>query len=71
VASIVHERRSADRRQTHANIAFPDRRIVDRRSGNAVSTMSRHEIPASAPDAFRVVQNQVRAHRANNGHARI
>ncbi len=71
VASIVHERRSADRRQTHANIAFPDRRIVDRRSGNAVSTMSRHEIPTSASDAFRVVQNQVRAHRANNGHAGI
>jgi pyrroloquinoline quinone (PQQ) biosynthesis protein C len=70
-ASIVHERRSADRRQTHANIAFPDRRIVDRRSGNAVSTMSRHDIPTSASDAFHVVQNQVRAHRANNGHARI
>src|SRR5258708_17415066 len=31
--SIVRERRSTDRRQTHANIAFPDRRIVDRRSG--------------------------------------
>ncbi len=71
VASIVHERRSADRRQTHANIAFPDRRIVDRRSGNAVSTMSRQETPTSASDAFHVVQNQVRAHRASNGHARI
>ena len=69
--SILRERRSADRRQTHANIAFPDRRIVDRRSGAAVCTMSRHEIPRSAPDAFRVVQNEVRAHRANNGHARI
>ena len=69
VASIVHERRSADRRQTHANIAFPDRRIVDRRSGTAVSIMSRHELPTSAPDAFRVVQNQGRAHRSNGGHA--
>jgi pyrroloquinoline quinone (PQQ) biosynthesis protein C len=69
--SIVHERRSADRRQTHANIAFPDRRIVDRRSGNAVSMMSRHEIPTSAPNALRVVQNQVRALRLNDGHARI
>jgi pyrroloquinoline quinone (PQQ) biosynthesis protein C len=69
VASIVHERRSADRRQTHANIAFPDRRIVDRRSGTAVSMMSRHELPTSAPDAFRVVQNQERAHRSNGGHA--
>jgi len=70
-ASMVHERRSADRRQAHANIAFPDRRIVDRRSGTAVSTMSRHEIRTSASDAFRVVQNEVRAHRANNGHAHI
>jgi pyrroloquinoline quinone (PQQ) biosynthesis protein C len=70
-ASIVRERRSTDRRQTHANIAFPDRRIVDRRSGAAVCTMSRHEIPTPAPDAFRVVQNQARAHRANNGHAPI
>jgi len=69
VASIVRERRSADRRQTHANIAFPDRRIVDRRSGTAVSIMSRHELPTSAPDAFRVVQNQGRAHRSNGGHA--
>jgi pyrroloquinoline quinone (PQQ) biosynthesis protein C len=67
--SIVRERRSADRRQTLANIAFPDRRIVDRRSGTAVSIMSRHELPRSAPDAFRVVQNQERAHRSNGGHA--
>src|ERR1700730_9071250 len=70
-ASIVRERRSADRRQTHANIAFPDRRIVDRRSGTAVSTVSRHEIPTPALDAFRVVQNPGRAHRSNNGHAVI
>ena len=69
VASIAHERRSADRRQARANIAFPDRRIVDRRSGTAVSIMSRHELPTSAPDAFRVVQNQGRAHRSNGGHA--
>ena len=69
VASIAHERRSADRRLARANIAFPDRRIVDRRSGTAVSIMSRHELPTSAPDAFRVVQNQGRAHRSNGGHA--
>src|SRR5882757_7804527 len=68
-ASMVHERRSADRRQTHANIAFPDRRIVDRRSGTAVSTMSPHKIRPPAPDAFHVVQNQARAHRSNKGHA--
>jgi pyrroloquinoline quinone (PQQ) biosynthesis protein C len=70
-ASIVRERRSADRRQTLANTAFPDRRIVHRRSGTAVSAMSRHEIPTPAPDAFRVVQNEVRAHRSTNGHAVI
>jgi pyrroloquinoline quinone (PQQ) biosynthesis protein C len=69
--SILRERRSADRRQTQANIAFPDRRIVDRRSGTVASTTSRPEIPTPAPDAFRVVQNEVRAHRANNGHAAI
>jgi pyrroloquinoline quinone (PQQ) biosynthesis protein C len=68
--SIARERRSADRRQTQANIAFPDRRIVDRR-GTAVSTMPRHEIRTSTPEPFSVVQNQVRAHRSNNGHARI
>jgi pyrroloquinoline quinone (PQQ) biosynthesis protein C len=70
-ASFIRERRSEDRRQTQTNIAFPDRRIVDRRSGTAVSTMSPHEIRTPEPDAFHVVQNQVRAHRSNNGHARI
>jgi pyrroloquinoline quinone (PQQ) biosynthesis protein C len=69
--SILRERRSADRRQTQANIEFPDRRIVNRRSGTAVSTVPRHEIQTSTPEAFSVVQNHGRAHRSNNGHARI
>jgi hypothetical protein len=67
----MRERRSADRRQTQANIEFPDRRIVNRRSGTAVSTVPRHTIQTSTPEAFSVVQNHGRAHRSNNGHARI
>jgi pyrroloquinoline quinone (PQQ) biosynthesis protein C len=69
--SILRERRSADRRQTQASIEFPERRIVNRRSGTAVSTVPRHKIQTSTPEAFNVVQNQGRAHRSNNGHARI
>jgi pyrroloquinoline quinone (PQQ) biosynthesis protein C len=52
-ASFIRERRSEDRRQTHANIAFPDRRIVDRR-GVAVSMKARHEIRMAEPDTMRL-----------------
>lgn len=52
-ASFIRERRSEDRRQTQANIAFPDRRIVDRR-GVAVSMKARHEIRMAEPDTMRL-----------------
>jgi len=68
--SIIRERRSNDRRQAQTNIAFPDRRIVDRR-GTAFCVAPRHESRTPAPEPLRAVQNQARAHRANDGHARI
>jgi pyrroloquinoline quinone (PQQ) biosynthesis protein C len=68
--SIIREHRSADRRQAQTNIAFPDRRIIDRR-GTAVCVAPRHEIRTSAPEPLRAVQNQAGVHRANDGHARI
>jgi pyrroloquinoline quinone (PQQ) biosynthesis protein C len=52
-ASFIRERRAADRRHTQANIAFPDRRIVDRR-GVAVSMKARHEIRLAEPDAMQM-----------------
>jgi pyrroloquinoline quinone (PQQ) biosynthesis protein C len=50
-ATFIRERRSADRRQAQANIAFPDRRIVGRR-GIAVSMKVRHEIRLAEPDTM-------------------
>ena len=52
-ASFIRERRSEDRRQTQTNIAFPDRRIVDRR-GVAVSMKVRHEIRLAEPETKRL-----------------
>jgi hypothetical protein len=51
--SIGRERRAADRRLTREHIAFPDRRIIDRR-GTAVSTKARHEIRMPAPEVTRL-----------------
>jgi hypothetical protein len=51
-ASFIRDRRSEDRRQAQANIAFPDRRIVDRR-GVAVSMKIRHEIRLAEPETRR------------------
>jgi pyrroloquinoline quinone (PQQ) biosynthesis protein C len=50
-ATFIRERRSADRRQAEANIAFPDRRIVGRR-GIAVSMKVRHEIRLAEADTM-------------------
>lgn len=52
-ASFIRDRRSEDRRQAQANIAFPDRRIVDRR-GVAVSMKIRHEIRLAEPETKRL-----------------
>jgi pyrroloquinoline quinone (PQQ) biosynthesis protein C len=52
-ASFIRERRAADRRQTQASIAFPDRRIVDRR-GVAVPMKARHEIRLAEPDPMQM-----------------
>jgi pyrroloquinoline quinone (PQQ) biosynthesis protein C len=52
-ASFIRVPRAADRRQTQTNIAFPDRRIVDRR-GVAVSMKARHEIRLAEPDPMQM-----------------
>jgi pyrroloquinoline quinone (PQQ) biosynthesis protein C len=49
--SFIRERRSEDRRQAQVNIAFPDRRIVDRR-GTPVSMKPRHTIRMAEPDTM-------------------
>ena len=51
--STGRERRAADRRVAQQHIAFPDRRVVDRR-GIAASIEVRHEMPMPAPEAIRL-----------------
>jgi pyrroloquinoline quinone (PQQ) biosynthesis protein C len=50
--AVGRERRAADRRLVQEDIAFPDRRIVDRR-GTGASIAARHEATMAAPEATR------------------